>query len=315
MRWGREDLGGVQNSTARAPLRSPITKFYLAAIALILLIAAIGLLDSSSKNPSADLEPVIVPDSAAGNAVEETEPTPVVSEQPADGAEESCEPPTGLTEMQQYLHFGGCDYIVVETLDDGSLVLVSGSEELFRGIDETYSQGVPDPAEGSSRISSGRSGNSSPGSGPAPPPAESATPAPQPSYENDWLCPTSRDENPAVYDACYGGFIEPSVIPVGIVSCSPANEERTSWNIEYRFELSGGSYRSVSWSGVSNSYGNSAGISMTVNGVGEESFGNRIPVTQADIGISFGSMDPRYVGLAGHINFSSIVEDDYSACR
>lgn len=99
---------------------------------------------------------------------------------------------------------------------------------------------------GSTGSTGSGSSNGGTGSGSVQPPA----PAPQPAT---W-CPDSRDQNPALWDECRAGYVRPSIVYAGAVSCTINNRAAGDYTIVLGFRIVGGNYRDY-WvgSGVTDS--------------------------------------------------------------
>lgn len=95
----------------------------------------------------------------------------------------------------------------------------------------------PGSKSGSSGGSTGSTGSGSTGSG-----GTSTKPKPAPTS-----CPLTRAEDPALWDACRAGYVAPKIEFAGLVSCTPANDAKTNWNLTYSFRLSGGNYKGADW--------------------------------------------------------------------
>jgi hypothetical protein len=227
---------------------------------------------------------------------------------------ERCTEPTGLTDMQQAVPFEDCEFVVVEILADGSLGLVSGRPELFQQILDTETATYDSPPSAAPGASSRGKGTPRPDA-PRPMPAEpdGYEALPQEGFDSG-LCPLNRAENPSRYDACRAGYSPPSIVSGGIVSCSPANDERTSWKVTLAIELRGGNYRNPGWEGVSYSSGSTGYVSFTVDGLGEESLNQTLPAKSVAASVSMGSMDPRYGGFFEIIYFDELVQANFSPC-
>ena len=253
---------------------------------------------SSPEIPAIESKDLI----ASGEQLGATEPAP---------SPEACIAPTGLTDMQQAVPFEDCEFVIIETLDDGSLGLVSGRSELFQQILDsdttTYEDSPRDDQRARSPITGG-SRSQVPGAE-----ANSSEAPPLENFDTGG-CPVNRSENPSRYDACRAGYSAPSIVPIGIVSCTPLNGERTTWDVTIALELQGGNYRDPGWAGVSNSSGSTGYISFTVDGLGEESLNQILPAKYVEVSVSMGSMDSRYEGFADIIHYANDVEADFSPC-
>lgn len=229
-----------------------------------------------------------------------------------------CEEPTGLTEFQAWVKLEGCEFVIWEVTQTGDVRLVSGDKEYFQTMfddsDIVTSKPYSPPAQKNPGTVSGGQGN---GAAPRPTPEESYTPPPPPPVQQpvSTVCPWERSENPAVYDACRSGFVMPSIQPVGIVSCYPANAERTSWTVKYEFALVGGSYGNTVWTGVHESSGSRGYLTKTIDGLGEENLNGILPMGHANVEVSFDSMSPQYPGIIGKAQNFNAIQGDFSICN
>lgn len=127
----------------------------------------------------------------------------------------------------------------------------------------------------------GAASGSGSGSGAVQPPA----PAPQPAT---W-CPDSRDQNPSLWDECRAGYVRPSIVYAGAVSCTINNRATGDYTVVLGFRVVGGNYRDY-WvgSGVTDS---SLTYTTVLHGVQPD-----WPVSPGDVAqIAIGSMN----GLPG----------------
>lgn len=245
---------------------------------------------------------------------------PSVEAEPVVQEREECVMPEFDDPNKFALELTYCEFTVFEINESGKPVAINPSETARQVIEDNSS--VVSIAPGPSRkpstgsSSSQSSGSSSGGSStPAPAPEQSAPiPAPAPAPVSNW-CPQSRGENPAVYDACRAGFSMPSGAEyTGVVSCSPANGERTAWNVTIGVRLVGGSYGATSWHGFSGG-GNSGTTSFTIHGIPEDQLGYESVLSNFDFSVSFQSMDGRYQGEIAFETFHGTAYGSLGACR
>jgi hypothetical protein len=111
--------------------------------------------------------------------------------------------------------------------------VVSGGDTSSTGSGTTGTK--PSTGGSNSNGSTGSTGNGSTGGGTKPKPAPTS-------------CPLSRSDDPATWDACRAGYVAPKIEFAGLVSCTPANDAKTNWNLTYAFRLSGGNFKGVDWS-------------------------------------------------------------------
>lgn len=284
------------------------------AVALVIVIATYLALANQAPEKLAD--------TAHNNEVEDDRDLPETDSEKAVAATpeiEKCEGPTGLTEFQAWVQLVGCEFVIWEVTQTGDVRLVSGDEEYFKSMfddsDIVWHETEAGPDQRSGPVSGSQNSGSTT---PRPAPEESYAPPPPPppvQQPVQKMCPWERSENPAVYDACRSGFVMPSIQPVGIVSCHPANAERTSWTVKYEFALVGGSYGNTLWTGVQEYSGSRGYLTKTIDGLGEESLNGILPMGHADVEVSFGSMSPQYPGLIGIAQNFDRIQGDFSICN
>lgn len=271
----------------------------------------------------------------------------------------SCNPPVsepyiadlGEGESVLQVELIPCEFSVIVSGPKGDRLARGSSEaeEAWQAIVSPNSDSpAGQPTQGSGLARTGGSperSNTVPDNPPWPfePEIPNAGGAPYEEPDTPMMCPTSRQENPDIFDACREGFAPPTqLVFTGISRCvktyepdPPSNwpgvEPRPPGNypvytITYGYEIVGGNFKDVSWSGVSSFSGRKATLSSKIRGLQETPFSSYpIPIDASSYRVSFESMDSRYLGFIDSMELSTApfgtepvaptVSADFSACN
>lgn len=309
-------IAGVITATILASLNTPeatITKPYSSSLEV-----------KPSSTPSVDLTQDA---SLSASPVEivATDQTPTVEESTSAEAIQDCTAPEVEDSDKFVFELRPCEFTIFILNKNGDFVPENGSKEALQLFEDQSSvvNWVPAPKKGSPsavagpvetpRTNQGSSGSSSGSSGSSSSGAGTPAPAPSPAPTQTSICPQSRGENPAVYDACRAGFAMPAGVEyTGIQSCKA---DGSNYRVTFGLRLVGGSYGGVNWSGVSNSGGSNASITTTISGLSPDQLGDTMPIGSYHVSVYFSSMDGRYAGEIGAASFSGGVSDSLNACR
>lgn len=127
-----------------------------------------------------------------------------------------------------------------DTTNNANEITIEGGEDPYalQRSGENAGTGVGTSTGGNSSGSTG-GGYSPPSSGGS----ESSQPV------NTAYCPSSRGENPALYDSCRAGYVAPTIVG-SITSCYPIDKAAGAWSVTVSWSANGGNWRGH-WNGGS----------------------------------------------------------------